>query len=140
MDQHWRCENLRRWHSISGATKHYVWGFDGKRFDHVELQKELPLLENVNLVEIGSRFPYYGDHIQGIQNSGVTFQARASIQLSIFCKFLPFCSLLAFLSHFWSEIGSITNHQSLFIGFDRSSDRFLIGILFSLLFMIYIQL
>ena len=128
IDQRWRYEHLRRYDLVSGVPKHYVRGFDGKLLDHVELQRELPLFENAQLVEIGARLPYYGDYIQGLQHSGVTFEDRASIQLSIFCKFLPCCSNLTFLSHFWSEVGSITNHQSLFIDFDWSTDRFSVSI------------
>ena len=128
LDQRWRYEYLKRFDSVSGTPKHYVRGLDGKLLSPVELRKEIPFFENVRLVEIGARFPYYTDYVQGVQHSGIASEDRASIQLSVFCKFLPSCGNLSFLSRFWNEVGTVTNHQSLFANFDWTSDRLSVSI------------
>ena len=128
IDQRWRYEHLRHTDPVTGVVKHYVRGLDGRVLDRVELPKELPLFENSTLVELGPRFPYYDDYLQGLQHSGLVFEDRASIQLSVFSKFLTYCSNLTLLGQFWSEVGNITNHQSLFVGFNWTEERLSVSI------------
>ena len=47
----------------------------------------------------------------------------AKIQTSVLCRFITYYGDLDVLKGFWSDVGVIVNHQSLFTDFDWSKDR-----------------
>ena len=127
IDQRWRYEHLRKVNPITGVPRHYVRGWDGRLLDHTELQKELPYFEDSPLVEIGPCYPFYSDHVKGLQTSDNSSATKASVQLSVFSSYLPGDGNLSFLARFWSDVGSITNHQSSFASFDWSQNNILVS-------------
>ena len=64
-DQRWRYEHLRSVDPVTGKTQHRVRGGNGKLLTKVELARELPKFRNVELVDIGERFPFYDDFVKG---------------------------------------------------------------------------
>ena len=130
IDQRWRYEHLFKVNPITGVIRYYVRGWDGRLLDFDELQKELPYFEDEELVEIGPCYPYYADYVKGIQISGNSPADSISVQLQVFCNFLLGSGDLSFLSRFWTEVGTITNHQSNFAEIDWSQKHILVSFLF----------
>ena len=60
--------------------QHRVRGENGKILSKMELAKELPRFINVELVEIGERFPFYEDYVKGSTSALVTAESRAKTQ------------------------------------------------------------
>ena len=71
-DQRWRYKHLRSTDPITGKTQHRVRGGNGKLLTKVELAKELPKFKNVELVDIGERFPFYEAFVKGSTTALVT--------------------------------------------------------------------
>ena len=127
VDQRWRYEHLRKVNPLTGVTRYFVRGWDGRVLDFSDLQKELPHFEDTPLVEIGPCYPYYNDYVKGIQVSSNSSTTKASVQISVFASFLPGNGNLSFLSRFWSDLGLITNHHSNFADFDWSQQNILVS-------------
>ena len=64
-DQRWRYEHLKSTDPVTLKTQHRVRGRNGKILSKMELAKELPKFMNVELVDIGERFPFYEDFVRG---------------------------------------------------------------------------
>ena len=120
-DQRWRYEHLTTVHPITKAVRHHVLGRDAKELTETELLRELPFFENEELVDIGPKMPFYDDFMLGIARSQSTLELRATYQLSVFARFITRCGDLGFLKNFWSEVGTILNHQTTFQEFDWST-------------------
>ena len=50
---------------VSGKVRHRVRGRNGKVLTAIELAKELPKFIHTDLVDVGERFPFYDDFMQG---------------------------------------------------------------------------
>ena len=122
-DQRWRYEHLRSTGPITGKTQHRVRGGNGKLLTKVELAKELPKFKNVELVDIGERFPFYEDFVKGSTTALVTPEARTKTQLCLFGDFIKTQGDLMVLRNLWSRVGSFANHQATFNDFDWGEER-----------------
>ena len=122
-DQRWRYEHLRSTDPITGKTQHRVRGGNGKLLTKVELAKELPKFKNVELVDIGERFPFYNEFIKGSTTALVTPEARIKTQLCLVGDFIRTQGDLMVLRNLWSRMGSFTNHQATFNDFDWGEER-----------------
>ena len=129
-DQRWRYEHLTTVHPITKAVRHHVLGRDAKELTETELLRELPFFENEELVDIGPKMPFYDDFMLGITRSQSTPELRASHQLSVFASFITRCGDLSFLRTFWTNVGTILNHQTTFQEFDWSTTATYVSIFY----------
>ena len=122
-DQRWRYEYLYRIDPVTKTKIHQVRGKDGKLLSPYELEFELPHFISAPLVEIGQKLPLYDEYMAGTDYMSSSSDNRARIQLSVLAKFLPTHGDLDVLKAFWSDVGVIVNHQSLFTDFNWSKER-----------------
>ena len=122
-DQRWRYEHLRSVDPVTGKTQHRVRGGNGKLLTKVELARELPKFRNVELVDIGERFPFYDDFVKGSTTTMDTPEARLKTQLCLVGDYIRTQGDMMVLRNLWSRIGSFTNHQSSFNDFDWGEER-----------------
>ena len=85
-DQRWRYEHLRSVDPVSGKVQHRVRGANGKILTKIELASQLSKFINVELVDIGERFPFYEDFLRETTTALVTQEARG---LEIRCLLSP---------------------------------------------------
>ena len=129
-DQRWRYEHLRSTDPITGKTQHRVRGGNGKLLTKVELAKELPKFKNLELVDIGERFPFYNDFVKGSTTALVTPEARIKTQLCLVGDFIKTQGDLMVLRNLWSRMGPFTNHQATFNDFDWGEERLSVSTIF----------
>ena len=122
-DQRWRYEYLYRIDPVTKTKIHQVRGKDGKLLSPYELEFELPHFISAPLVEIGQKLPFYDEYMAGTDYMSSSSDNRARIQLSVLAKFLPTHGDLEVLKAFWSDVGVIVNHQSLFTDFNWGRER-----------------
>ena len=122
-DQRWRYEHLKSVDPVSGKVRHRVRGRNGKVLTAIELAKELPKFIHTDLVDVGERFPFYDDFMQGRPTAMVTPETRAKLQLSIVVDFLQSQGDFSLLKNLWSRISSHTDYQASLCDFDRSEER-----------------
>ena len=71
-----------------------------------ELAKELPLFIHAELVDIGERFPFYEDFLEGSTTALVTPDSRAKTQLRLIADFIQHQEDILLLRNLGSRIGS----------------------------------
>ena len=126
-DQRWGYEHLKSTDPVTGKVQHRVRGRNGKILSKMELAKELPRFINVELVEIGERFPFYEDYVKGSTTAIVTAESRAKTQLCLVGDFIKTHGDLMILRNLWSRMGSFTNHQGAITDFDWGEERLTVG-------------
>ena len=94
----------------------------------MELAKELPKFKNVELVDIGERFPFYEDFVRGRTTPLLTPESRARTQLSMVADFIQSHGDIAILRSMWAKISSFTDHQASLCDFDWGEDRMTVSI------------
>ena len=129
-DQRWRYEHLKSTDPITLKTQHRVRGRNGKVLTKLELAKELPKFINVELVDIGERFPFYEDFIQGRTAPLITPESRAKTQLGMVADFIQSHGDIAILRSMWAKISSVTDHQVSLCDFDWGEERMTVSIIF----------
>ena len=122
-DQRWRYEHLRSVDPVSGKVQHRVRGANGKILTKIELASQLPKFINVELVDIGERFPFYEDFLRGTTTAFVTQEARVKTQLCLVGDFIKTIGDLTVLRNLWSRMGAYTNHQATVCDFDWGEER-----------------
>ena len=80
------------------------------------------------LVETGSSYPFYEDHIAGLGSIAGQEEIRLCVQISMVALFAPRCGDLHVLESLWTHIGTATNHQSLFSAYDWGSSKLTVSI------------
>ena len=126
-DQRWRYEHLKSVDPSSGKIRHRVRGRNGKVLTAIELAKELPKFIHTELVDVGERFPFYDDFMQGRPTALVTSESRAKLQLSIIGDFLQTQGDFSLLKSLWSRISAHTDYQANLCDFDWSEERITVG-------------
>ena len=124
-DQRRPYQHLNSVDPVSGKVQHRFRVRKGKNLTKIELAKEHPKFILVELVDVGERFPFYENFIEGTTTAIVTFESRTRTQFA------------------WSEILSIpteelvvtsgllhTNHQANFCDFDWGKEHLAVGIVF----------
>ena len=127
-DQRWRYEHLKSTIPVTLKTQHRVRGRNGKILSKMELAKELPKFMNVELVDIGERFPFYEDFVRGRTTPLITPESRARTQLSMVADFIQSHGDIAILRSMWAKISSFTDHQASLCDFDWGEDRMTLSI------------
>ena len=127
-DQRWRYEHLKSTDPVTLKTQHRVRGRNGKILSKMELAKELPKSMNVELVDIGERFPVYEDFVRGRTTLLITPESRARTQLSMVADFIQSHGDIAILRSLWAKISSFTDHQASLCDFDWGEDRMTVSI------------
>ena len=122
-DQRWRYEYLYSVDPVTRVKVHQVRGKDGKLLTPYQLEFELPLFINAPLVEIGQKLPFYDEYMAGTDYMSSSSSNRARVQLSVLAKILPSSGDIEVLKSFWSDVGVIVNHQSLFTDFNWGKER-----------------
>ena len=117
-DQRWRYEHLRSVDPVSGKVQHRVRGANGKILTKIELASQLHKFINVELVDIGERFPFYEDFLRGTTTALVTQEARVKTQLCLVGDFIKTIGDLTVLRNLWSRMGAYTNNQATVCDFD----------------------
>ena len=87
-DQRWRYEHLRSVDPVTNKLQHRVRGRNGKLLTKIELARELPKFIHTELVDVGERFPFYHDFVEGRTTALVTRESRARTQLRIIGDFI----------------------------------------------------
>ena len=124
----WRYEHLRKKDKVTGRIVHEVRGKKGQLLTPLELEKEKPFFMQVPLVETGSSNPFYEDHMAGLGSIAGQEEIRLCVQISMVALFVPRCGDLNVLESLWSQIGTVTNHQSLFSPYDWGSSKLTVSI------------
>ena len=63
----------------------------------------------------------------GMDHMSSSSDDRARVQLSVLAKVFPSNGDLEVLKSFWSDVGVIVNHQTLFIDFNWGKERLSVG-------------
>ena len=127
-DQRWRYEHLKSTDPVTLKTQHRVRGRNGKILSKMELAKELHKFMNVELVDIGERFPFYEDFVRGRSTPLITPESRARTQLNMVADFIQSHGDIAILRSMWAKISSFTDHQASLCDFDWGEDRMTVSI------------
>ena len=127
-DQRWRYEHLKKKDKVTGRIVHEVRGKKGQLLTPLELEREKPLFMQAPLVETGCSYPFYEDHMAGLGSVAGQEEIRLCVQISMVALFAPRCGDLCTLELLWSQIGSVTNHQSLFSPYDWGSSTLTVRI------------
>ena len=127
-DQRWRYEHLKKKDKVTGRIVHEVRGKKGQLLTPLELEREKPFFMQVPLVETGSSNPFCEDHMAGLGSIAGQEEIRLCVQISMVALFTPRCGDLNVLESLWSQIGTVTNHQSLFSPYDWGSSKLTVSI------------
>ena len=73
------------------------------------------------LVETGCSFPFYDEYVAGLGSVASQEEIRLCVQISMVALFAPRCVDLHVLESWWSQIGTVTNHQARFSPYDWGS-------------------
>ena len=117
-DQRWRFEYLKKKDKITGCEIHEVRGKMGQVLTPWELEKEKPFFMKAPLVETGCSYPFYEDYMAGLGSIAGQEEIRLCVLISMVALFAPHCGDLHVLESLWSQIGTVTNYQSLFSPYD----------------------
>ena len=117
-DQRWRYEHLKSVDPVTGRVQHRVRGRNGKILTKIELAKELSRFMHVELVDIGERFPFYGDFVKGTSTTLVTLVSRVKTQIHLIGDFVQHLGDYGVLRKLWAQRGSLTNYQTSYCDFD----------------------
>ena len=117
-DQRWRYEHLKSVDPVTGNVHHRVRGRNVKVLTKIELAKELPKFIHTELMDVGQRFPFYDDFVQGRTTALVTPESRAKSQLRILADFLETQWNFSALRNLWARLSSLTDHQASLCDFD----------------------
>ena len=128
-DQRWQYEHLRSTDPVSGKVQHRVRGANGKILTKIELANQLPRFINVELVDIGERFPFNEDFKRGTTTALVTQEARVKTQLCLVGDFIKTIGDKSVLRNLWSRMGAYTNHQAPVCDFDLGEERITVSVL-----------
>ena len=128
-DQRWRYEHLRIIDPYSKVSTPMVRDKHGVLLKGVALEAEMPLFINEELVELGPKFPFYEDFIMGRNPTQTSAETKATVQLSVFIRFLHGSGNLPFLRSFWNSVGAIINHQTAFDDIEWTLQEFSVIIL-----------
>ena len=117
-DQRWRYEHLKKKDKVTGRIVHEVRGKEGQLLTPPELERKKPLFMQAFLVETGCSYPFYEDHMAGLGSIAGQEEIRLCVQISMVALFAPRCGDLYTLELLCSQIGTVTNHESLFSPYD----------------------
>ena len=126
-DQRWRFEHLKKKYKVTGRV-HEVRGKKGQLLAPLELEKEKLFFMKAPLVETGCSYPIYEDHMAGLGSIAGQEEIRLCVQISMVALFAPRCGDLHVLESLWSQIGTITNHHSLFPPYGWGSSTLTVSI------------
>ena len=127
-DQRWRFEHLRTKDKVTGQVVHEVRGKNGQVLTPLELEREKQYFMAAPLIETGCSYPFYEDYMAGLGSLGTQAEVRLCVQISIVALFSPRCGDLNVLETLWSQIGTVTNHQTLFSPYDWGSSTLSVSI------------
>ena len=122
-DQRWRYEHLYTIDLYTKARIPQVRGRDGKLLTPFQLALELPKFQDVELVDIGEKLPFYDEYMAGADHMSSSSENRARVQISMLGRFLLSYRDIDFLRIFGRNIGVVVNHQSLFTEFNWTKER-----------------
>ena len=122
-DQRWRYEHLTIEDLLTKRLRYQVRGRDGKVLSNYQLQLELPHFIESELVDIGTKLPFYDDAMAGRDYMTSSPQNRARIQISVLGHFLPLSGDIQVLRALWQQIGTAVNHQAIFSDIDWGTAR-----------------
>ena len=128
-DQRLRYEHPKSVDPVTLQTQHRVRGRNGKLLSKVELAKELPKFIDSELVDIGERFSFYEDFLQGRTAPLVTPESRARTQLCIVGDFIQNQGDLSVLRNLWAKISYFTDYQTVLCDFDWGEKRMTVSFL-----------
>ena len=119
---------MKKKDSVTGRIVHEVRGKKGQILTPLELEREKPFFMQAPLVEMGCSYPFYEDHMAGLGSIAGQEEIRLCVQISLVALFAPRCGDLHVLESLWSQIGTVTNHQSLFSPYKWGSTTLTVSI------------
>ena len=127
-DQRWRFEHLRTTDRVTGPVVHEVRGKNSQVLTPLELEREKQYFMSAPLIETGCSYPYHENYMAGLGSLATQHEVRLCVQISMVALFSPRCRDLNVLQTLWSQIGKVTNHQTLFSPFDWGSTTLTVSI------------
>ena len=121
-DQKWRFTHLSRTYPVSKAVTYFVRDKKGAFLDKLELELELPEFIDEDLVQFEDKLLFY-DYFKAAPESSTPNRTRAYTQLCVVGDCLKTAEDLTTLHRICTNVGTFTNHQSLFTDFDWSEER-----------------
>ena len=126
-DQKWRYVHLKRVDAVTGNVNHFVRDRKGNLLGKFDLELEIPRFIDEELVDVGEKLPFHGDvNVSG--DAMTTSKSRSFYQLNLLGDYLKRGGDIELLQSIWTNVGSFTNHQSLFSDFDWSEERITVSI------------
>ena len=107
---------------------HQVRRKDGYIFRPLQLEKEKPLFIDAPLVDIGDKFPFFGDFVATLGGTSSSDELRMTTQISLIGLFVPHGGDLSLLRTLWTRFGVFTSHQVFFSDFAWSVDNLTVSI------------
>ena len=122
-DQLWRFTYLKNVNEITKVVTHQVRGRNGMLLTPLELEKEKPFFENVQLIDIGEEFPFYEEYLARQEGRQTTGDSRDCTQIALVGTMVPFSGDIRMLQALWTQVGIHMNYQEAFLPFDWGSTR-----------------
>ena len=120
---------MKKKDKITGREVHDVRGKKGQVLTPLELEREKPFFMKAPLVEKRCSYPFHEDYMAGLGSIAGQEEIRLCRQISMVALFAPRCGDLHVLETLWSQIGTVTNYQSLFSPYDWGSTTLTVGII-----------
>ena len=127
-DQRWRFEHMRTKDKVTGQVVHEVRKKNGQVLTPLELEREKQYFMAAPLIETGCSYPFYEDYMAGLGSLATQDEVRLCVKISMVALFSPRCGDLNVLQTLWFQIGTVTNHQTLFSPFDWGSTTLTVSI------------
>ena len=127
-DQRWRFEHLRTNDKVTGQVVYEVRRKNGQVLTPLELEREKQYFMAAPLIETGCNYAFYEDYMAGLGALGTQAEVRLCVQISNVALISPRCGDWNVLQTLWSQIGTATNHQTLFSPFDWGSATLTVSI------------
>ena len=93
----------------------------GNKLSPLDLERELPKFEDVELVDIGMKYPFYHDYMAGRTNASTGPNDKIAMQLSLIANHLVKHGDLSFLKTLWDSVGTVVHRQACFMDFNWTS-------------------
>ena len=127
LDQRWRYEHLKTYDPVRGKTRYEVRDKYGRVLEPYELERERPFFIDAPLVDLGPKFPFYHDVVDGTVGEPSSDDRHLKVHLSLVANLLPNSGNFAFLQTLWTNVGLIANYRESFMDFDWSKDFLLVS-------------
>ena len=115
--------HLKKVDEITGVEIHRVRGKSGLLLTPLELEKEKPLFENAQLVDIAGEFPFHEEYLACLERKQTTGDSRDCTQIALVGTMVPFSGDIGMFQTVWTQVGIHMKYQEAFLPFNWGSPR-----------------